>query len=454
MEEDYARLSHGQDAPTQRKLKEAFDRDVRDFKAMWERLRGIYALPDDYAKFLPTAERTVMNLNYMRLLGGMTISAFTDIARPIMTQGLGNVYKHGLRPAVKNMRAVFRAAEDVRQTGTALDMVLNTRARAVAGMDDYVPFSNRMESAVGAMSSRFGVLSLMAPWNAAMKQFSGIVIQGRMIEAVQAISAGKSIGAGEIKNLAANFIDEDMARRIAAQFKKFGEIVDDVTIPNAQAWDDIEAQDIFRAAVRREVDGTIVTPGLDKPLWMTRPGWKLIGQFKSFSFASVQRTMLSGLQKRDMAALNGAALSLFLGMGVYAAKEKIAGRETSDDWRIWVSEGVDRSGLTGWAFDANNIAEKISRGRIGINAVMGGPPMSRYASRSVLEALFGPTYGAMGDVAQVAGSAFAGDWRESDTRTLRKLMPYQNLFYLRKIFDEAEEGVNDLFDIPESGGKR
>lgn len=454
MEEDYARLSHGQNAETQRKLKVAFDRDVRDFKAMWERLRGIYALPDDYAKFLPTAERTVLNFNYVRLLGGMTISAFTDIARPVMTQGLGNVYKHGVRGLIKNMKGFSKATEDVKQAGTALDMVLNTRARALAGMDDAIPFANRMEQSVGRMANNFGVLSLMSPWNSAMKQFSGVVVQSRIIQAVQELSVGGALGKGEITNLAGNFIDEAMAKRIAAQFKKYGQDADDVIIPNAQAWDDVGAQDVFRAAVRREVDSIIVTPGQDKPLWMSRPGWKLIGQFKSFAFSSVQRTMLSGLQRRDMATLNGAALSLFLGMGVYASKEAVAGRDTSGDWRVWLSEGVDRSGLTGWAFDANNIVEKVSRGRVGVNAIMGGPPMSRYASRSVLEAIFGPTYGAMGDVAQVTGSAFAGEWRESDTRTLRKLMPYQNLFYLRRLFDDAEEGVNKMFDVPESGGAK
>jgi hypothetical protein len=444
---DYSKLMNGADAKTQRTLQKQKENDLRDMKAMVERLRGIYALPDDYAKFLPTAERTAMNWNYITLLGGMTISAFTDVARPVMAHGISRVYGDGIRAMAKNFKTFKAAAEEVKESGTALDMVLNTRARAQAGMDEYMPFTNRFSNAVGAMANNFGVISLMSPWNASMKQFTGVITQSRFIRSTTKFAKTGKIDAAEKTNLAANFIDRDMAKRIAAQFEKHGQEIDGIIVPSARIWDDIEARDIFRAAIRREVDGIIVTPGQDKPLWMSRPGWRLLGQFKSFGFASVQRTMLSGLQRRDMETMNGAALSVFLGMGVYAMKEGNAGRDLSDDWRVWVTEGIDRSGLTGWAFDVNNITEKISRGRVGVNALVGGPPMSRYASRSALEALFGPTYGQMGNATQAVGSAFSGEWRASDTAAVRKLMPYQNLVYLRKIFDDAENGVNDALGI-------
>lgn len=170
-------------------------------------------------------------------------------------------------------------------------------------------------------------------------------------------------------------------------------------------------------------------------------------QFRSFAFASTQRSMLSGLQQRDMAVLNGTILSGLLGTGVYILKSKAAGYEPNYSLSTLVREGIDRSGLTAWLSDANNIAEKVSRGRVGTSALFGGPQMSRYASRSVLESVFGPTYGMLGNLTQLAGSAAAGDWQSSDTHTVRRLMPYQNLIYLRGIFDEAEAGANDLFGV-------
>jgi len=443
IQDDYQRLAKNADPKTARKLKDAQNRDMRDLQAMIDRMRGVYGMPDDYANFLPTAGRIAKQWNYLTLLGGMTLSAFSDIATPVLTHGIARTYGDGIKPLVKNFRAFKAAAEDVKQSGTALDMVLDTRARALADMDEFQAFGNRVEDALSAASANFGVVSLMSPWNAGIKQFSGIITQNRILEVI----GMKNIPTKEKGYLAANFIDDDMAKRIKGQFKAHGQTVDGMRIPNAKAWDDIEARDTFRAAVRRDVDRTIVTPGQDKPLWMSKAGLDLIGQFKSFSVASVQRTMLMGLQQKDAAAMNSFALMTFLGMGVYAAKTKVSGRETSDDWRVWVSEGIDRSGITGWFFEANNFVEKITRGRVGVNALVGGPPMSRYASRSVLEAALGPTYGTMGNLLQAVGSAAAGEWTENDTQAVRRLMPYQNLFYARKIFDDAETAINDFFGV-------
>lgn len=74
---------------------------------------------------------------------------------------------------------------------------------------------------------------------------------------------------------------------------------------------------------------------------------------------------------------------------------------------------------------------------------------SRYQSRSVYEALLGPTLGTgLETGVRVVGAAGRGDWQASDTRVLRRLVPWQNLFYLRRLFDQAEEGVNEAFGVP------
>ena len=43
------------------------------------------------------------------------------------------------------------------------------------------------------------------------------------------------------------------------------------------------------------------------------------------------------------------------------------------------------------------------------------------------------------------GAGLAEDgWNESDTRALRRLIPYQNLTFIRQAFDRIEEEVGDL----------
>ena len=61
--------------------------------------------------------------------------------------------------------------------------------------------------------------------------------------------------------------------------------------------------------------------------------------------------------------------------------------------------------------------------------------------------MIGPTSGAISDAAQAIGALSAGDWRESDTSAMRRLLPYQNLFYMRQLLDQAERGINSELGV-------
>lgn len=157
--------------------------------------------------------------------------------------------------------------------------------------------------------------------------------------------------------------------------------------------------------------------------------------------------MLSGLQMRDMKTLNGVALMTGLGMMVYATKEAQRGRELSDDPIKWIIEGVDRSGVTGWFMDANNITEKFTRGRIGVSALTDDPLMSRYASRGVIGAALGPSVGMVEDLATFTGGLSSGEVDEASMTAGRRLLPYQNHFLFRELFDEAGDNINTTLGI-------
>lgn len=428
------------------KLSKARDADIRDIAAIRDRLRGTFALPRDPNSVLVRAGRVVRSLNYLRLLGGMTLSAIPDIARPVMVHGLGRVMGDGLGPMVKNFKAFRLAGDEVRQAGTALDMVLDSRSMAIADVADDFGRHSKFERGIRYAADRFGVVSLMAPWNAAVKQFAGVVTMSRALDGVDKWTKGIADTA-TVENLARAGIDEDMARRIAAEFAAHGDNVDGVKLANTANWTDRKAVQAFRAMIVKDVDRTIVTPGQDKPLWMSTELGAVIGQFKSFSIASTQRVFLAGLQQRDAAFLSGMSMMVGLGMLSYYLKAKAAGYEPTDNPGTWIAEGVDRSGSLGWFFEVNNLAEKLTRGRVGVSALTGGPIMSRYASRNVIGALIGPTSGAISDAAQAIGAMSAGDWRESDTSAMRRLLPYQNLFYMRWLLDEAERGINNQLGV-------
>ncbi len=446
--DDYQRLSDRAKSEKKRTaLARRREHDIRDIAAMRDRLRGTYGAPADPNSPIVRTSRIARQLNYLRLLGGMMLSATVDLANMVMANGILRVAGDGIVPLVRNFRAFRLATNEVKLTGTAWDMVLDSRALNLADLGDDYGRLSRAERALTAATNNFGVLTLISPWNAAMKQFTGVVTSNRILETSAAWSRGK-VRRGDSRKLAQMGIDRQMAERIAAEFTAHGETLDGVRIAHTERWTDRDAMLAFRAAVQKDVDATIVTPGIgDRPLWMSAELGKVIGQFRSFAFASTQRVFIARLQQRDAAALNGALLAVGLGMMVYASKTWLAGREVSDDPAVWVTEGVDRSGITGFLYDINNIVEKGSRGTVGVSALTGGPTMSRYASRSITGAVFGPSIGFSEDLVRLVGAGAVGDWRQSDTRAARRLVPYQNLFYARRLFDIAEEGANEALGV-------
>jgi len=430
-----------------RALGDQLEADLRDVAAMRDMLLGTFGAPADPANAFVRFGKAARQVNYIRLLGGMTLSAIPDLARPVMGHGLRR-YGKALTQLAAHPRKFRMAMKEAKLAGAGWDMVLNSRAAAIADVGDIYGVGNRFERGLRAVSDTFGVPSLMAPWNAAMKQFSGVIVAHRVLEESLKATAGK-LGTGSARKLAQMGIDEAMARRIGAQFRQFGD-EGDVLLARAHEWTDREAARTFTAAVLKDVDTVIVTPGVgDRPLWMGTETGKLLGQFKSFAFAATNRVLLSGLQQRDAAAVNGMLLTVALGAVVYGVKARIAGYEVSTDPGKVITEALDRSGMFGYLFEVNNIVEKATRGRIGVSALSGGPTMSRYASRNVLGSLIGPTGDVIGDFTQVTAALSTGDVRASDVHAVRKLLPYQNLFYTRQLLDQLERGAVEASGIPE-----
>jgi hypothetical protein len=443
-----ARIAKATTKAERQRLEKARTDAIRDIEGIRDRLRGTYALPSDPSNLVLRAGRVARNLNYLRLLGGMTVSAIPDMGKIVFQHGLTSTFRDGFLPMIKNFKAFRLAGEEVKAAGTALDMVLDSRTMAMADIMGEFGHNSKFERGISALSTKFGVVSLMAPWNAAMKQFAGLVTMTNLIKAARRVADGKG-SAKDIRRLAESSIDEDLARRIAAQFAQHGEDLDGVLVAKGENWTDRRALEAFRAAVVRDVDRIVVTPGQDKPLWMSTELGKTVGQFKSFGVASMQRTMLAGLQQRDAATLNGVLLSLGLGAFTYWAKQRMADREVADDPRVWAAEAFDKSGLTGYLMDINNIAEKASRGRVGLSAIT-GKQISRYASRNVTGAFLGPTADAVSDIFQVSGSIFAGDTTKTDLHKVRQLLPLQNLFYLRSLLNQVEEATGDTLGLPDT----
>ncbi len=104
------------------------------------------------------------------------------------------------------------------------------------------------------------------------------------------------------------------------------------------------------------------------------------------------------------------------------------------------------SGAIGVIGEITNTIEKISGNSLGLRPLLGiDAPASKQVSRTVSESLLGPTFGSLLSTTVAATNAITSEdeMTEADIRTLRRLLPLQNLFYLRGQFDKAQEAISD-----------
>jgi len=428
------------------KLKKRMEGDIRDIEAMRDMLRGTYRVPEDPDSFFIRAGRTLRDVNFVRMLGGMTISAIPDLARPIAVNGLRPVAR-GLKALAFSGEKFKMAKAEAKKNAIGLDMVINSRVSSLADITDIYNRATPFERGLRAMSDVFGKMTLMSQWNAGLKQFVGVVTQDRILEESIKLAAGKA-SKNSIRRLATSGIDKELAKRIAREFKKHG-TDGDVKLSNGHLWiDDQEAMEALKAAVLKDVDRAIITPGKgEKPLWTSSETGKMVFQFKSFAASAHQKILIADLQHRDAQALSGFLMSVALGSASYGMKEFVAGREISDDPSKILVESLDRSGAFGYFWDTNNIIEKMTRGEVGVNKLIGAPPMSRYQSRNILGSLLGPSVGTVQDIAQITGAISTGEIGKSEIRKIRRLLPMQNLFYMRQLLTELEDKTAESLGV-------
>jgi hypothetical protein len=237
-------------------------------------------------------------------------------------------------------------------------------------------------------------------------------------------------------------ISDEMADRITKQWEQHGFIEDGLIIANTDAWDDIAAKETFRTALSADIDRAIVTPGVgDRPLWMSTELGSVIGQFKAFSVASAQRVLIPGIQQRDGQVLMGLTAMIALGVMVDEIKRQQFGIKTGGSLTERIQNGIDRSGVTGYFNDVNRAIERVSDNRIGISSILGTEPPYRPSFRSKAGTILGPTAGQGLRVGEVISDTLSGEYDYRTAGALRRLIPGQNVLWLKPAYDLIEEGL-------------
>lgn len=430
-----------------------------DLRVMVTRLRNQRGLPQNPDGILYRAGRVVKDLNVARYMGSVLPSSVADVARPVMRYGFEKTYSHGWSQFGKGMERIKMSRREARRMGQAWDPVLHNRVQQVMDvMDNYSNRKTLPERLSGFVANKTGLIAGFDRWTAEMKQISASVTMGELSEGLGRIYGGSKGDTSWYKSfLAEHGIDEAMGKRIWAQYNKAdgSDVFDDgFRLPNTESWDDIGAKRAMRAAVNRAVDATIVTPGLDRPNWVDENmAYSMLAQFQSFTFASTNRTLLSGAQQSDMALLNGTAFSLAMGaVSYYIWAMSIGGEhlEKANKFEMgsWADEAIARSGLLGALAIPLEVAQKVPATQ-GIST-FGDQATSRRRNQGLLGTALGPSF----DFAEkaIGPNSLATNLDQptaSNLHQARLMAPWQNVFWLRQAIDAVESGVANSLNLPE-----
>lgn len=437
----------------------ALDREkkamVRDLAATRDRVRNVYGW--EMAKNQPNAARianVARNWNVIADLGTSVFNRLNDATNAVWRHGLLNVFRDGYLPFLRSMLGIGggfgRAArQSMQDMSVGVDSAIGHLSHQWGDVISNVQPGSKFERALAWSANKAMLVNLHGPWTDGVKTIAGTVAAAELLRTAERFANGAETRT-DIARMAQAGIEPTMAARIWRAYQDGGgkEFGTGTHVANTADWTDTQARDVFTAAIARDADMTVLTPGLEKPLWMSAPVVSLLGQYKSFVAAAYEKILISNLQQADARTLQGLLAALGMGMLSYRAYTLWSGAPTSDRPQDWIKEAVSRSAILAWFSEINSMQAKFTGGATDIFRAIGADhPLSRRQSNSALSELLGPTYSRMEGIASGVNDAFHGTWTAMDTHKLRQAIWLQNLFAVRRLLDNAEDGFNQNMGV-------
>lgn len=250
---------------------------------------------------------------------------------------------------------------------------------------------------------------------------------------------------------------------------------------DTEKWDNPRTRSLFYAAGLKDVNTANVSPkATEKPLAFSNPIVNTMLQFWSFSFGATLRIMGQSAQRiingTDGANSDGTRAMLGIlgmigaGMGTYALhnyastwRQRSNGTldprdelpDFQDNWRQWVLQGFDRSGVGGVFSQIGTVADGLGVSPIhkGIRSFDADPdmtdPIKKYGRPQAVKNLLGPTAGLMDDLISAGRGIAYGtmlpdeEVKRANVRAIMRNTPFINAFYLKSLTKEALEHLAD-----------
>lgn len=363
---EYARLRDAVPEGPKREatLKALDDRmrlDIRNVEALRDLMRGTYMASANNSVGGRFA-RGLTTFNYIRSMGSAAISNLSDLYRSAMVYGVGPFLNEGIVPMLTNLQAAKLSREDAKLMGLITEMHTQHRMMSMGEMGD--PYRSgtgieRLLTTSARVASNWNGINLMTDLSQAI---AATLSQNRILAA--------AVNGKDARLLAYLGIDEELAGRIAKEFKAHGGAENSVKVANTEKWADDVARRAYQAAVSKDVSSVVTVKSVgDVPLLANHPMGKALIQFRTFALASHSRVLLRGLQESKTRFVSGLVTLTAFGSFVSALTAWRGGDERWEKFKTQVStnpgylvgEGLDRSGIFALGVEIGNTTEVLTR---------------------------------------------------------------------------------------------
>lgn len=379
---------------------------------------------------------TLRALQTVSKLGGVLISSVPDMASSVLEHGLKAVIKDGYLPMFRSIKAAKMSSEELSDMGAAVlsenDIVLKMLTDPDA---DYSKVATGLTKGMELVLHGFGKMTGLTYWNNFHKRIGAKVSLARTMRTLDSWAKTGKIDAKEATRLNRLGIGQEHWKDLVSQMKQAGGgPIDGSYILNLPNWEKTPALSALENSITRDSNmaGILVPTRGDLPLIVQESEIaKTMFQFKSFASAATGKITLKALDRRDAAALQGVIMMIGLGGAVHYIKDLQAGKDPEITPQYIIGNGIVRSGLLGLMGDYT----------LGAASAMFGGVNTRYAGQNLWGIVAGPGASASLDYADVLTKVLNPDHEltDSDKRKIVRMLPYQNLFWLRAMLDKLNQ---------------
>ncbi len=459
LEQDYNFSKKGLQGKEASKLTKQYKADQKRINLSFDVMANVTGSDHNvYGAAYAKLSRHLAEYNRVRLLGSAALSSIPDLMLGPFRQGFNSLVLDWVTPLAKSMvtfqknKAMRINSQDARNLGFALNVEMGKIAKALQSNDELLVkkswWGNISEPIVNMLGNVTGVNQIQ--------------------DMVQNLNFSASVSQ-TIRTIARQIESKTLSERNRRRLRSIGIPEEDVPIiyemwreavglkggrdgyvyySDMGKWkmntpERMRAYENFRDATVRDVrqSQSVATAG-DKWRHSQDTTVRSILQFKDYLFAANNKILLSGLQKLGVKEYDVILTTMLLmASGVFSyiltglAKDPTGESLDLSSKRLFI-ESVDRPGLLGIWGDFKNIGVKAGW----LPEFLG--QVSRYQSRGIISSFVGPSIGTIEDMSNFLKNIKqhidgTKDISQKDLNQTARFIPYQNLFYLRYIFEQV-----------------